>query len=180
MDYISNYSQYHSPTNCFDILVESAVLRIFLVLVGLQEDHGLLVAIGADLELLLGHLGAGYVLEVLVLELALVAQVPDELVGAVVELVELIPLLQVHAPPGVALDAAHPLPQFTGRRKKIYVKSLQILRGNCEGDWDSRSADQIDFWGPLTDKVCPGPPSWQDQSKTPTLNAAYQVVRRTC
>lgn len=57
-------------------------------------------------------------LEVLVLEGTLVAQIPDELVGAVVELVELIPLLQIHATPGIALYAPHALAQLTGRNRQ--------------------------------------------------------------
>lgn len=45
----------HSPANRFDVLVQRAVLGVLLVLVGLEEHHGLLVAVGAHLEILLGH-----------------------------------------------------------------------------------------------------------------------------
>lgn len=48
-------------------------------------------------------------LQVLILELPLVAQVPNELVCSMVELVELVPLLQIHATASVALDAPHTL-----------------------------------------------------------------------
>lgn len=47
------------------------------------------------------------------LELALVAQIPDELVGAMVELIELVPLLQIHAATRIALNAADALSQLT-------------------------------------------------------------------
>jgi len=43
------------------------------------------------------------------LERPLDAQIPDELVGSVVELVELVPLLKIHATASEALDAPHSL-----------------------------------------------------------------------
>jgi len=48
------------------------------------------------------------------LERPLDAQIPDELVGSVVELVELVPLLKIHATAGEALDAPNSLAQLTG------------------------------------------------------------------
>lgn len=47
------------PTNCFDILRCCAIL---LILVRMQEDHGLLVAIGADFEILFSLFRTGCVL----------------------------------------------------------------------------------------------------------------------
>lgn len=128
----------HSPANRFDVLVQRAVLRVLLVLVGLEEDHGLLVTIGAHLEVLLGHFRAGRVLQILceeqhmgnscrhvegssltLLELAFVAEISYELIRAMVQLVELVPLLQIHAPPRIALDAAHALAQLTETQQQV-------------------------------------------------------------
>lgn len=68
--------------------------------------HGGLVALEADLVLVHDLAHARGVLEVLVLVRPVLAELFHHAVGAVEELVEVLPLLQVHAPPGVAMDAA--------------------------------------------------------------------------
>jgi len=62
------------------------------------------------------------------LERPLDAQIPDELVGSVVELVELVPLLKIHATASEALDAPHSLAQLTENsivcNVKVKVKNV--------------------------------------------------------
>jgi len=58
---------------------------------------------------------------------------------------------------------------------KIYISSAQQI---AIGIWLQIDGG-ISFVEPLTDKVCPVPPSWPVQSRSSTINAAYQVVRST-
>lgn len=53
------------------------------------------------------------------MELAFVTEISYELIGAMVQLVELVALLQIHAATRIALDAAHALAQLAEKEQQM-------------------------------------------------------------
>lgn len=85
-------------------LVFMLVMLMVMLLLG-DDRNRVVIPPSADLVVGLDPLQAGRVGQELVLVRSLSAQVAHELMGAIIELVEAIPLLQGHAAAGVAADA---------------------------------------------------------------------------
>lgn len=85
-------------------LVFMLVMFVMVLLLG-DDRNRVVIPSSADLVVGLDPLQAGRVGQELVLVRSLSAQVAYELMGAIIELVEAIPLLQGHAAAGVAADA---------------------------------------------------------------------------
>lgn len=85
-------------------LVFMLVMFVMVLLLG-DDRNRVVIPPAADLVVGLDPLQAGRVGQELVLVRSLSAQVAHELMGAIIELVEAIPLLQGHAAAGVAADA---------------------------------------------------------------------------
>lgn len=85
-------------------LVFMLVMFGMMLLLG-DDRNRVVIPPSADLVVGLDPLQAGRVGQELVLVGPFTAQIPHELMGAIIELVEAIPLLQGHATAGVAADA---------------------------------------------------------------------------
>lgn len=89
-------------------LVSGLMLVVMLVLLLGDYRDRVVVPPAAHLVVGLDSLQTGRVGQELVLVWSLPAQIAHELMGAIIELVEAIPLIQGHAAAGVAADALQP------------------------------------------------------------------------